>query len=117
MPRPPLKETLHTCTCSVLDMVCYHSIHLFVCSTAEPLLILAMKVMMTVVHKMFTVLHSLLDSPQSLEGGSMIASIVGRRALLRRVMKARVIGFSNNCSTFIPIVRGCRYVEIVDVIL
>ena len=68
-------------TCSVLDMVCYHSIHLFVYSTAEPLLILAMKVTMTVLHKMSTVLHSLLDSPQSLEGGSMIASIVWPESL------------------------------------
>ena len=52
-------------------------------STAEPLLILAMKVTMTVLHKMSTVLHSLLDSPQSLEGGSMIhvASIVWPESL------------------------------------
>ena len=88
-------------------MVCYHSIHLFVCSTAEPLLILAMKVTMTVLHKMSVVLHSLLDSPQSLEGGSMIASIVWPESLAEESDEGRVIGFSNNCSTFIPIVRSC----------
>lgn len=55
-----------------------------VCSPSESVLILAMKVTMNVLHKMSTVLRSLLGSPQSATGDSMLASIAWPEGLAEK---------------------------------